>query len=131
MGQKGTEAADAAGRGLLIPAPSHQPPSMNLATVTFSEYLGILRVNRRTYPPPEKIVTEEEEYTLTKLKTNYTPGTPRHNPLLPALPGKGGRVTHGMGIPVYTNYTSNRKHVNGATTANGATATTRPANDGW
>lgn len=84
-GQKGNEAADATARGLLIPAPLYESPSLDMVTVSFSEYLSILRLNRRIYPPPDKSLTKEEEHTLRRLQTDTLPTLSKLHSWYPTL----------------------------------------------
>lgn len=98
-GQKGNEAANATARGLLIRTRSRQPPFSDMATVAFAEYLSMLRLNRRTFPPPDKSLTKEDEYILRRLGTDTLPtlaklhsGTPHYTP--PSARIAGRRQTH-------------------------------------
>lgn len=84
-GHKGNEAADATARGLLIPAPLYQAPSLDMVSVTFSEYLSILRLNRRTFPPPDKSLSNEEEHILRRLQTDTLPTLARLHCWYPTL----------------------------------------------
>ncbi|KAG0422501.1 hypothetical protein HPB47_001685 [Ixodes persulcatus] len=63
-GRKGNEAANATARGLLIRAPSRQPPSLDMAIVT---------------------LTKEDEYILRRLQTDTLPTLAKLHSWYPSL----------------------------------------------